>query len=215
MKNTAASRGAHKRVGYCKRVDPGRIGSWFRSFAACGAAQSAGAATTLPCAVRATPGVRRTRRSQNIFTTCSYCAAGIGIGAGGTCEERDFRPRRRRHRVNPDRILQAYYSDPEARAYMKKHMFQHPTGWSSIGERCTRRSCCNGSACEPVATPLSSNALFQAVRESLHAKPDTVALARKAARAWCAALLPCRTFLQTFSKYLRSATRSGACSRES
>jgi putative hydrolase of the HAD superfamily len=77
---------------------------------------------------------------------------------------------------NPDRILNSFYEDAETRAYMKKHMFQHPD-WleldrgtmeekellERLGERTGRD-----------AAELSK--LFQAVRESLHIKPETVAL---------------------------------------
>jgi len=80
---------------------------------------------------------------------------------------------------NPDRILDAYYTDPETRAIMKKQMFQHPD-WLELDrgtmhetELLERLGIRTGRP----ATEL--NGLFQAVRESLHTKPETVALLEK------------------------------------
>jgi putative hydrolase of the HAD superfamily len=80
---------------------------------------------------------------------------------------------------NPDRILESFYENPEDRAYMKKHMFQHPD-WLELDrgtmhetELLQRLGVRTGRD----AAELS--ALFQAVRESLHTKPDTVALLQK------------------------------------
>lgn len=80
---------------------------------------------------------------------------------------------------NSDRILETYYKDPEVRALMKKEMFQHPD-WLELDrgtmhetEVQARASARTGRAATEV------RGLFQAVRESLHAKPDTVALLEK------------------------------------
>jgi putative hydrolase of the HAD superfamily len=80
---------------------------------------------------------------------------------------------------NPDRILETYYADPETRAIMKQQMFQHPD-WLQLDrgtmhetELLARLGVRTGRS----AAELSG--LFQAVRESLHTKPDTVALLEK------------------------------------
>jgi putative hydrolase of the HAD superfamily len=80
---------------------------------------------------------------------------------------------------NPERILENYYADPEVRAVMKKQMFQHPD-WLELdrgtlyeAELLERLGIRTGRA----AAELSG--LFNAVRESLHAKPDTVSLLEK------------------------------------
>jgi putative hydrolase of the HAD superfamily len=77
---------------------------------------------------------------------------------------------------NPDRILESYYADPESRAYMKKHLFQHPD-WLELDrgtmhetELLQRAGVRTGREAAEV------NGLFHAVRESLQVKPETVAL---------------------------------------
>jgi putative hydrolase of the HAD superfamily len=77
---------------------------------------------------------------------------------------------------NPDRILDGYYADPEARTVLKQQLFQHPD-WLQLDrgtlhetELLTRLGVRTGRPAEEL------NGLFQAVRESLHTKPDTVAL---------------------------------------
>lgn len=80
---------------------------------------------------------------------------------------------------NPDRILAAYYSDPEVRALMKKQMFQHPD-WLDLDRGTLHESTVLERASERTGRPLAEvQGLFQAVRESLHTKPDTVALLEK------------------------------------
>jgi HAD superfamily hydrolase (TIGR01509 family) len=80
---------------------------------------------------------------------------------------------------NPDRILDAYYAEPEVRTIMKAQMFQHPDwlqldrGTMDEAELVARLGVRTGRP----AAELSG--LFDAVRESLHAKPDTVALLEK------------------------------------
>ena len=77
---------------------------------------------------------------------------------------------------NPDRIFNIFNADTETRAYMKKHMFQHPDwleldrGTMEEKELLARLGVRTGRD----AGELSK--LFQAVRESLHVKPETVAL---------------------------------------
>jgi putative hydrolase of the HAD superfamily len=80
---------------------------------------------------------------------------------------------------NPDRILDTYYCEPEVRALMKAQMFQHPDwlqldrGTMNEEELLARLGVRTGRS----AAELSG--LFDAVRESLHTKPDTVALLEK------------------------------------
>ena len=77
---------------------------------------------------------------------------------------------------NPDRILESFYENPEDRAYMKKHMFQHPDwleldrGTMEEKELLERLGARTGRDAGEIGK------LFQAVRESLHVKPETVAL---------------------------------------
>ena len=80
---------------------------------------------------------------------------------------------------NPDRVLDAYYSDPESRAYMKKHMFQHPD-WLELDRGTMHETqLLQRLGIRTGRDAAELNALFQAVRESLHAKPETVALLKK------------------------------------
>jgi putative hydrolase of the HAD superfamily len=80
---------------------------------------------------------------------------------------------------NPDRILDTYYAEPQVRAIMKAQMFQHPDwlqldrGTMNEAELLARLGVRTGRP----AAELSG--LFDAVRESLHSKPDTVALLEK------------------------------------
>lgn len=80
---------------------------------------------------------------------------------------------------NPDRILDSYYTEPEVRAIMKAQMFQHADwlqldrGTMNEAELVARLGVRTGRP----AAELSG--LFDAVRESLHAKPDTVTLLEK------------------------------------
>ncbi len=77
---------------------------------------------------------------------------------------------------NPGRILDTYYADPDVRALMKTQLFQHPDwlqldrGTMNEAELLARLGVRTGRP----AAELSG--LFNAVRESLHTQPDTVAL---------------------------------------
>jgi putative hydrolase of the HAD superfamily len=80
---------------------------------------------------------------------------------------------------NPDRILHRYYSDPELRALMKQQMFQHPD-WLELDRGTMHETLVLERASERTSRPLAEvQGLFQAVRESLHTKSDTVALLEK------------------------------------
>jgi putative hydrolase of the HAD superfamily len=83
---------------------------------------------------------------------------------------------------NPDAILESYYADPDARAAMKRALFQHPD-WLQIDR---------GMLTEPevlprlkkrTGRPVSELAgLFEAIRISLKPKADTVALLQRLAQ---------------------------------
>jgi len=80
---------------------------------------------------------------------------------------------------NPDRILDAYYTDPETRAIMKKQMFQHPD-WLELDRGTMHETELLERLGIRTGRPAAElNGLFQAVRESLHTKPETVALLEK------------------------------------
>jgi HAD superfamily hydrolase (TIGR01509 family) len=80
---------------------------------------------------------------------------------------------------NSDRILEAYYADPDVRAVMKQQMFQHPD-WLELDRGTMHESELLARLGVRTGRPAAElNGLFDAVRESLHAKPDTVALLEK------------------------------------
>jgi HAD superfamily hydrolase (TIGR01509 family) len=80
---------------------------------------------------------------------------------------------------NPDRILDAYYADPEARVIMKTQMFQHPD-WLQLDRGTMNETELLARLGVRTGRPAAElSGLFDAVRESLHAKPDTVALLEK------------------------------------
>ena len=77
---------------------------------------------------------------------------------------------------NPDRILESFYEDAETRAYMKKHMFQHPD-WLELDRGTMHETVVLERASVRTGRPAAEvNGLFEAVRESLHIKPETVTL---------------------------------------
>jgi putative hydrolase of the HAD superfamily len=77
---------------------------------------------------------------------------------------------------SPDRILETYYADPEMRAIMKTALFLHPDwlqldrGTLSEAEALVRLGDRTGRPAPEL------EGLLAAVRASLHAKPDTIAL---------------------------------------
>ena len=82
---------------------------------------------------------------------------------------------------NPERILDSYYADPQMRAIMKTALFLH-TDWLQL-DRGTLSEAdlllrVGGRTGRP-ATELAG--LLDAIRESLHAKTDTVALLQELA----------------------------------
>jgi putative hydrolase of the HAD superfamily len=80
---------------------------------------------------------------------------------------------------NPDRILNTYYADPGVRALMKQQMFQHPD-WLELDRGTMHETELLERLGVRTGRPAAELAgLFQAVRESLHTKPETVALLEK------------------------------------
>jgi putative hydrolase of the HAD superfamily len=80
---------------------------------------------------------------------------------------------------NSDRILDTYYADPAVRAIMKQQMFQHPD-WLELDRGTMHESELLARLGVRTGRPAAElSGLFDAVRESLHAKPDTVALLEK------------------------------------
>jgi putative hydrolase of the HAD superfamily len=80
---------------------------------------------------------------------------------------------------NSDRILETYYADPDVRAIMKQQMFQHPD-WLELDRGTMHESELLARLGVRTGRPAAElSGLFDAVRESLHAKPDTVALLEK------------------------------------
>ncbi len=104
---------------------------------------------------------------------------------------------------SPDRILASYYADPELRALMKTALFLHPD-WLQVDRGTLNEADLllrAGGRTERPASELAG--LLDAVRESLHAKADTVALLEKlAARGvplYCLSNMSSDTF-----RYLRA-----------
>jgi putative hydrolase of the HAD superfamily len=80
---------------------------------------------------------------------------------------------------NPDRILERYYADPELRAIMKTAMFLHPD-WLQMDRGALTEADLLLRLGDRTGRPAAElDELFNAVRESLHTKPDTVALLNK------------------------------------
>jgi putative hydrolase of the HAD superfamily len=80
---------------------------------------------------------------------------------------------------NPERILEGYYADPQMRAIMKTALFLHPD-WLQLDRGTLSEADLLVRAGDRTGRPPAELAgLLDAVRESLHAKPDTVALLDK------------------------------------
>ena len=80
---------------------------------------------------------------------------------------------------NPDRILASYYADPEMQALMKTAMFLHPD-WLELDRGTLNEAELLARLASRTRRPAAElSGLLQAVRESLHTKPDTVALLEK------------------------------------
>ena len=82
---------------------------------------------------------------------------------------------------NPDRILEGYYADPQIRAIMKTALFQHPD-WVELDRGTLKEADLLMRLGDRTGRPAAELAgLFDAIRASLHTKPDTVALLEKLA----------------------------------
>jgi putative hydrolase of the HAD superfamily len=80
---------------------------------------------------------------------------------------------------NPDRILASYYADPEVRTIMKTALFLHPD-WLQLDRGTLNEADLLARAAERTGRPAAElRGLLDAVRESLHAKTETVALLEK------------------------------------
>jgi putative hydrolase of the HAD superfamily len=80
---------------------------------------------------------------------------------------------------NPDRILAGFYADPQLRAVLKSALFQHPD-WLDLDRGTLSEMHVAKRAAERTGRAFDEmERLLDAVRESLHVKPDTVALLEK------------------------------------
>jgi putative hydrolase of the HAD superfamily len=80
---------------------------------------------------------------------------------------------------NPDRILAGYYADPEMRAIMKTALFLHPD-WLQLDRGTLNEADLLARAAGRTGRSAAElRGLFDAVRESLHTKTETVTLLEK------------------------------------
>jgi putative hydrolase of the HAD superfamily len=103
---------------------------------------------------------------------------------------------------NPDAILSDYYADADARATLKSSLFQHPD-WLSLDQGILTEADVLPSLEQRTGRPIAElRGLFEAVRQSLKPKADTVALIRSLAQRgiplYCLSNMPATTF-----EYLR------------
>src|SRR5882724_2564282 len=119
--------------------------------------------------------VQRTLRSQIFFTTCSYCAALIGIDEGARMVKNViFDLGGVVIEWNPDRILAGYYADPELRAIMKTELFLHPD-WVQLDRGTLNEADLLVRAAGRTGRSTAElGGLLDAVRSSLHTKTETV-----------------------------------------
>lgn len=77
---------------------------------------------------------------------------------------------------NPERILAGYYADPASRTIMKSALFQHPD-WLDLDRGTLSEINLVARLSQRTGRPVDElERLLDAVRASLQAKPDTVAL---------------------------------------
>jgi len=106
---------------------------------------------------------------------------------------------------NPDRILEQFYDEPEARLEMKSALFQHPD-WQQMDRGVLLEA--------DVINRLEQRAgravpelprLLETVRRSLQPKPDTVALLERLAQRgvplYCLSNMPATTFAYLKDRY--------------
>jgi HAD superfamily hydrolase (TIGR01509 family) len=99
---------------------------------------------------------------------------------------------------NPDAILESYYADPDARAAMKRALFQHPD-WLQMDRGMLTESDMLVRLEKRTGRPVSELVgLFEAIRISLKPKADTVALVENLAQRhiplYCLSNMPATTF---------------------
>jgi putative hydrolase of the HAD superfamily len=99
---------------------------------------------------------------------------------------------------NPDTILEAFYDDIDARAAMKRDLFQHPD-WLLMDRGVYSEADVIARLVERTGRPSSELiGLFGAVRSSLRPKRDTVALIERLAQQqvplYCLSNMPASTF---------------------
>jgi putative hydrolase of the HAD superfamily len=99
---------------------------------------------------------------------------------------------------NPDAILETFYDDIDARAAMKRDMFQHPD-WLLLDRGVYSEADVIARLVERTGRPSSQlMGLFGVVRSSLRPKRDTVALIERLARQqvplYCLSNMPATTF---------------------
>jgi putative hydrolase of the HAD superfamily len=99
---------------------------------------------------------------------------------------------------NPDAILEAYYADVDARATIKRDLFQHPD-WLLMDRGDYSEADVIARLEQRTGRPSSElRGLFAAVRGSLRPKRDTVALIERLARRevplYCLSNMPASTF---------------------
>jgi putative hydrolase of the HAD superfamily len=80
---------------------------------------------------------------------------------------------------NPERVLQRYYADDALRILMRSALFQHPD-WLDLDRGTLQEAELVSRVAVRAGRPAAElEGLLGAVRESLHTKPDTVALLEK------------------------------------
>jgi putative hydrolase of the HAD superfamily len=99
---------------------------------------------------------------------------------------------------NPDAILDAYYTDPDARVAMKAALFKHPD-WLQMDRGTLTESEALVRLQQRTGRPVDElSGLFDAIRRSLQPKADTVALVMSLARRdvplYCLSNMPASTF---------------------
>jgi putative hydrolase of the HAD superfamily len=99
---------------------------------------------------------------------------------------------------NPDAILEGYYADPDARAAMKRALFQHPD-WLQMDRGTLTEADMLPRLEKRTGRPVSELVgLFEAIRISLKPKADTVALVESLAQRhvplYCLSNMPATTF---------------------
>jgi putative hydrolase of the HAD superfamily len=99
---------------------------------------------------------------------------------------------------SPDAILHRYYADPDLRAAMKPAVFEHPD-WLHMDRGTLSEADVLANLQQRTGRPTAElRGLFDAVRQSLRPKPDTLALLERLAQRqvplYCLSNMPDSTF---------------------